>query len=158
MSGTPLPPAGRQLVPGTHPFDDVDIGDWLETRALEIRADHIDRFAELSGDFFEIHMSEDGAKRHGFPTRVAHGLLVLALVDGLKNQADVLFRAVASLSWDWTFHKPVFPGDIIRARLTVEDKRQTRRPDRGILTLRFDVKNQKGETVQSGVNRLMVWR
>ena len=103
-------------------------------------------------------MDEAAARRHGFTGRVAHGLLVLSLVDGLKNQAEARFRAIASLGWDFRFERPMLAGDTIRARIAVAGKRVTSKPDRGILTLRFAVANQKGEIVQSGENRLMVYR
>jgi hypothetical protein len=35
----------------------------------------------------------------GFKGRIAHGLLGLILLDGLKNRAEQQFAAVASLSW-----------------------------------------------------------
>jgi len=139
-------------------FEDIKIGDVIETAALAITTDHIDRFADLTGDRFEIHMSEEGAARHGFPNRVAHGLLILSLVDGLKNQAPAQFAAVASLGWEWKFAAPVLPGDQIKARMTVTAKRETKRLDRGILTIAFDVMNQDAKTVQSGINTLMVRR
>ena len=139
-------------------FEDIEIGDVIETASLAITTDQIDRFADLTGDRFEIHMSEEGAARHGFPSRVAHGLLILSLVDGLKNQADAQFAAVASLGWDWKFMSPVLPGDVIKVRMTVTGKRETKRPDRGILTIQFDVVNQDAKTVQFGINTLMVRR
>lgn len=139
-------------------FEDIGIGDVIETAALAITIDHIDRFADLTGDRFEIHMSEEGAARHGFPKRVAHGLLILSLVDGLKNQAPAQFAAVASLGWEWKFAAPVLPGDVIKVRMTVTGKRETKRPDRGILTIQFDVTDQDAKTVQSGINTLMVRR
>ncbi len=40
----------------------------------------------------------------------------------------------------------------------MQAKRETKRPDRGILTLGFEVKNQRGEVVQQGTNELMVLR
>ncbi|MBN9073216.1 MAG: MaoC family dehydratase [Rhizobiales bacterium] len=150
--------SGSALAPGRYFLEDVEIGDRIETDALTLEGEHIDRFADLTGDRFEIHVSEEGAARHGFPARVAHGLLILSLVDGLKNQAAAQFAAVASLGWDWKFAAPVFPGDTIRALLTVRGKRETRRPERGILTIDFTVLNQRGETVQLGVNTLMVLR
>lgn len=139
-------------------YEDVEAGDWFETPGRAVSADMIDAFAALTGDRFEIHMDEAAARRHGFTGRVAHGLLVLSLVDGLKNQAEARFRAIASLGWDFRFEKPVLAGDTIRARITVAGKRITGKPDRGILTLRFAVANQRGDTVQSGDNRLMVYR
>ena len=48
--------------------------------------------------------------------------------------------------------------DKITARITVVEKRETRNPNRGILTLDFNVTNQHGETVQMGTNQLMVHR
>lgn len=146
------------LAAGTYFYEDIEVGDVIETGALAITTVHIDRFADLTGDRFEIHMSEAGAAKHGFPKRVAHGLLILSLVDGLKNQAQAQFAAVASLGWDWKFAAPVLPGDVIKARMTVTAKRETRRADRGIFTIAFDVVNQQEKTVQSGVNTLMVQR
>jgi 3-hydroxybutyryl-CoA dehydratase len=139
-------------------FEDIGIGDVIETASLAITTDHIDRFADLTGDRFEIHMSEEGAARHGYPKRVAHGLLILSLVDGLKNQAPAQFAAVASLGWEWKFAAPVLPGDVIKVHMTVTGKRETKRADRGILTIQFDVMNQDARTVQSGINTLMVLR
>lgn len=130
----------------------------VKTDRHRITAADIDAFAALSGDRFEIHLDDDAARKHGFPGRVAHGLLVLSLIDGLKNQAPTQFRAIASLAWDWSFRRPVFVGDEIGAALTVAEKRAVRKPDRGVLTLAFEVKNQRGEVVQAGTNLLLVYR
>jgi 3-hydroxybutyryl-CoA dehydratase len=149
---------GRRLPPGVYRYEGVAIGDHLETGSCTVTAEMIDRFAELSGDRFEIHMDEAAAIRRGFPARVAHGLLVLSLVDGLKNKAEATFDAIASLGWTWNFRAPVLAGDTISARLRIIDKRETKNPERGILTIAFIVTNQHGETVQDGENRLMVFR
>lgn len=149
---------GRQLDTGIHRYGDLEVGDWCETESLTVTAEHIDKFAALSGDFFEIHMSDKAAEAHGFRARVAHGILVLALTDGLKNQAEAKFKAIASLGWDWSFRRPVHIGDTIRARIAIDEMRETKRPDRGILRLRLDVTNQDGEIVQTGSNFLMVSR
>ena len=150
--------SGRCLPAGRHGVDDIAIGDWIATAAVTITADMIDRFAELSGDYFEIHMQDDAAKAHGFDRRVAHGLLILAMVDGLKNQTDAQFKAQASLGWDWSFRAPVLLGDEISARLTVLEKTAISDPARGILTIGFKVTNQRQELVQEGQNRLMAYR
>ena len=149
---------GRLLPAGHYGVDDVAPGDRIETGQHIVTAADIDGFANLSGDRFEIHMDDAAARVHGFPGRVAHGLLVLSLVDGLKNRAAARFRAIASLGWDWSFRGPVFIGDEIGATITVADKRGVTKPDRGILTLCFDVTNQNGETVQRGTNLLLAYR
>lgn len=146
------------LAPGRHGFDAVTVGDVIETKRRKVLVDDIDAFAALSGDRFEIHMDDEAANRHGFPGRVAHGLLVLSMVDGLKNQADAQFRAIASLGWHWSFRRPVFVGDEIAVRIEVIEKRTVSKPDRGILTLSFNVTNQNGEIVQDGTNLLLAYR
>lgn len=151
-----IPP--RPLLPGKHGYDAVAPGDRIETGTVTVTPGMIDHFASLTGDRFEIHMTDEGAARHGFPARVAHGLLVLSLVDGLKNQCPAQFHALASLGWDWSFRRPVFAGDTIRATITVKAKRPTLKPDRGILTLEFEVTTRTGEIVQRGTNQLMAYR
>ena len=118
----------------------------------------IDAFADLTGDRFAIHMTDEGAQALGFARRVAHGLLVLCLVDGLKNQTPAQFRAVASLGWDWSFHKPVLIDDSLHAVMEVVAKRETKAAERGIVTLSFQVMNQSDDVVQLGQNQLMVLR
>lgn len=152
MTDGPALPAGRYGLDDVAPGDVLDIGSLCVTEAM------IDGFAELSGDRFEIHMTRSGAQAHGFPDRVAHGLLVLSLIDGLKNNAPAQFRAIASLGWQWEFRRPVLAGDRLHAAITVLDKRVTRKPDRGILTLGFEVTDDQGGLVQSGRNQLIVYR
>ena len=151
-------PAPRRLAPGSYGYDDLRIGDRIDTAQLIVTAAQIDRFADLTGDRFDIHMTDAGAARHGFGGRVAHGLLVLLLIDGLKNQAPAQFRAVASLNWDWAFRSPVLAGDSIGASLTVMEKRETKRAERGILRLEVVVVNPQGTLLQRGTNLLMVMR
>ena len=146
------------LAPGIYGFDDLEIGNRIRTGRKTITAELIDSYAEVSGDNFEIHLSEEAAARHGFDGRVAHGLLVLAVVDGLKNQAEARIRAQASLGWEWKFRKPVLAGDSIDVQVTISGKREIRDRSRGILVLDFTVSNQDGLLVQQGTNRLMAYR
>ena len=144
------------LSPGSYGLGDLAVGDSWSIGSAQITPALIDAFAAVTGDRFEIHMTDEGAARHGFKARVAHGLLVLSVVDGLKNQSPVHLRAVASLEWHWGFASPVLAGDTINARITVAATRATKRPDRGIAMLGFSVTNQDGVVVQSGQNQLMM--
>lgn len=139
-------------------FEEAEPGLRYETGGIVVTEAHIVGFAGLTGDFFDIHMDDDYARGLGYPGRVAHGLLGLALCDGLKNRASVRFAAIVSLGWRWSFAGPILVGDRIAATITVLSKRETRRPDRGIVTLGFELRNQRGEVVQKGENDLMVHR
>ena len=149
---------GRQLSGGRYFLDDLVVGDRLTTGSVEVTADLIRHYAELSGDSYALHLDDEAARELGFPSLVAHGILVLGLADGLKFNSPVQFDAIASLGWDMRFSGPVFAGDRIRAEITVKQKRVTSRPDRGIVALEFVVKNQRGEVVQRGTNMLMMRR
>ena len=148
----------RKLSEGFYFFDDLEIGDSYETGAAEVTAEIIRRFAALSGDSYALHLDDEFAREMGFPALIAHGVLIMALADGLKYNSPVRLDAIASLGWDIKFTQPVFAGDRVSATVTVEGKRATGRPDRGIATLAFDTKNQRGKTVQRGINRLMMRR
>ena len=149
--------SGRTLKPGRYGLANLCVGDIIEIGSRQVTTREIDAFAELTGDRFEIHMNALAAQRHGFSNRVAHGLLVLSLVDGLKNQAPAQFSAIASLGWNWTFSAPVLADDTIFATIRVAALRRTSDGDRGIATLDFEVRNQSGATVQRGTNELMIY-
>jgi 3-hydroxybutyryl-CoA dehydratase len=137
-------------------YDQITPGLVFETGGITVGEAHILAFAGLTGDFFDIHMDEDYARDLGYPGRVAHGLLGLALTDGLKNRAPVRFAAIVSLNWRWSFTGPILIGDRIHARIAVLSKRLTKNPARGIVTLGFELLNQRSEVVQKGENDLMV--
>lgn len=148
--------SGRLLAPGSYGLSDLRVGDHYDIGAVTVTETMIDTFADLTGDRFEIHMRDDAARAYGFKRRVAHGLLVQSLVDGLKNRSPVRLKAVASLGWDWTFAAPVLAGAEVRAEIRVEATRPTRNPERGIATLALQARDQTGARVQHGINRLMM--
>ena len=145
------------LTPGLYSFDQITPGDHLLTDWAEVTPQAIDSFAALTNDTFEIHLSDEGARRHGFPARIAHGLLILSLIEGLKSTAPARLHTFASLGYDWTFRAPVFANDRIRARITVTSKRVVS-PEKGLLTLAIQVENQSAAIVQQGETRLMAYR
>jgi acyl dehydratase len=146
------------MKPGLNYFEDCAVGDTFATGGIVVTESLIQAFAGVSGDFFDLHVDDEFARQLGFKGRVAHGILGLALTDGLKNRAEYRFRAVAALGWNWKFTGAILAGDRIQAEVTVAAKRETKRPDRAIVTLAFKVKNQHGQVVQEGTNDLMILR
>ena len=150
-----MEPTDRQLPPGEYWFEDLADGDAFETGRLVVTEAHIVAFAGLSGDFFDVHMDDDFAREQGFPARIAHGLLGLALTDGLKNRTSVRLMAVTSLGWNWRFRAPIIAGDRIGAQIRVAGKRLSSK-GQGIVTLALDVTKQNGTTVQDGETILVL--
>jgi acyl dehydratase len=60
----------------------VGVSDWHT-----ITQDHIDRFADVTGDNQWIHIDVERAKQGPYGTTVAHGYLVLSLVPMLMYEA-----------------------------------------------------------------------
>lgn len=144
---------------GKRYFDEIEIGEEFETPGVTVTDWHVMQFAGVSMDFFELHTNEEAAKKTDYGRRVAHGLLGLAMTDGLKNRSDFHIHAMASLHWSWDFTGPIFIDDTVTAHLRVAEKRASRsKPDRGVVTLELELRNQRNEVVQKGFNRLMVKR
>lgn len=133
-------------------FEEMPIGaSWVSPRRTITEAD-VAAFAGLAGDFNPLHVDEVFAVGSVFGRRVAHGALVLSVATGLRQQMPVFrgsLRALLELR-SWRFLRPVFFGDTVVVRSTVESARETSREDQGIVIQRIDVVNQDGETVQSG--------
>lgn len=152
---TLLSPAGA-LPAGMYGYDALAEGSFFLTSGITVTEAHIVGYAGISGDLFDVHMDDTFAREQGFPGRIAHGLLGLALIDGLKTRCPVRLQGIATLSWNWSFKAPILIGDRIAARFDVVAKRETRRGDRGIVTFDVKVVNQDGAVVQEGQTLLMM--
>jgi 3-hydroxybutyryl-CoA dehydratase len=149
-------PSARELPAGEYWYEDVGIGDHFTTAGVTVTEAHIVGFAGLAGDLFDVHMDDEFAREQGFPGRIAHGLLGLALADGLKTRCPVRLMGVATLAWRLSFRAPILIGDRIRAKITVQERRLTRRGDRGIVTLGMQILKQDGTIVQDGSTDMMM--
>jgi acyl dehydratase len=103
-------------------YEDVPVGLSFDTGGILVTETHLVQFAGPSGDFFPLHTDDEFARPLGFRGRIAHGLLGLILLDGLKNRASHRFHSVASLAWQWNSRQPIYPGDRIQGHLSVTAK------------------------------------
>ena len=145
---------GAENDPGMHPFrktfEQLAIGDTLNTASREVTLADIDHFAEFTGDNFYAHTDEDAAKKNPFfDGRVAHGYLIVSFAAGLFVDPD--FGPVLANYGvdDLRFAKPVNFGDTLKVRLTCKQK--TLREGSGYGEVRWDteVTNQDDEIVAS---------
>src|SRR4051794_12091978 len=63
--------------PDTPRYDDVQIGDVLPPRTVEIRRENLVRYAGASGDFNPIHWNARFAREVGLPDVIAHGMFTM---------------------------------------------------------------------------------
>ena len=120
----------------------VDIG-YKTTHAKTITEADIIQFAEVSGDYNPVHMSEEFAKKTFFEGRVAHGVISIGLISAAVAKLPGL---VILLSHSSRFLKPVRIGDTITAVAEVVNTRE----DKGIVTLKNTCTNQNGEVTVEG--------
>lgn len=139
-------------------WDDASVGDEAVTPSVTVTEAMINTYADLTGDHTPVHVDEAYARTTPFGTRVAHGLLGLAIADGLKTQADYRFLPGMSLGWTWDFDAPIRIGDTVHVKFRVASMRATRRPGWGIVVLPSELINQRGEVVQHGEHKLMIPR
>lgn len=123
----------RELEPGLYKLSDLAPGDQFQTDSVRVTAQMIRDFAALTGDATGLHLCEAAAQKAGFAGRVAHGLLVLSLIEGLKTRAPVQLSTEVALGWDVTFRAPVLADETLSARLRVEALRRT--GDKAMITL-----------------------
>jgi oxepin-CoA hydrolase / 3-oxo-5,6-dehydrosuberyl-CoA semialdehyde dehydrogenase len=134
-------------------FDELHVGDTLITGTRTITLDDIVAFANLSGDKFYAHMSDDDARTNGvFEGRVAHGYFVVSAAAGLFVD-PALGPVLANYGMErLRFTKPVYPGDTIHVRLTVKQKTAKDTPPdtgipQGVVEWDVEVLNQHDEAV-----------
>ncbi len=166
MTTHPPPPTGVSTMRRPHEptsqarwFDEAQIGDSCESPLFTVTAETIDTYARVSGDHNPVHVDREYAAASHFGRRVAHGLLGLALTDGLKSQSEYRFQPGYSLGWTVDFLAPIGIDDTVRVRFRVESTRVSRsRPGWGIVTLPAELVNQDDVVVQRSVHTLMVPR
>jgi acyl dehydratase len=132
-------------------YEDVEIGEEFVSQTRTITETEVVNFAALSDDWSELHISEEFARKSAFGRRIAHGLLGLAIAEGLKLRAGAdEFAGIASLGWTWDFKGPILLGDTIHIRCRLRDKRKTRSRAVEYSISRSRLVNQRGEVVQEG--------
>jgi 3-hydroxybutyryl-CoA dehydratase len=137
-------------------LEDVSAGLRIDSERRVVTAADIDAFVELSGDRNPLHTDDAYARDAGFAGRIAHGLLVLSIESGLASEADD-WAIGTYLEETRRFVEPVLPGDEIHSVSEVTEVRRSRsKPDRGIVTLRVETRNQRDEVVLDGTDVIMV--
>ncbi|WP_284776209.1 MaoC family dehydratase [Agrobacterium sp. lyk4-40-TYG-31] len=130
-------------------FEDFTPGRSFPLGPKVVTADEIIEFA-LEFDPQPMHLSEEAGKASilgGLAASGWHtcGMLMRMTVDSYINNST----SQAGLGIDFVeWKKPVLAGDTLNGTSTVMDQRRsTSRPDMGVIKLRHELQNQRGETV-----------
>jgi len=140
-------------------LEDVFVGQRFVTGTQTVTADTIKAFAR-DYDPQPFHTDEEAAKDSFFDGLAASGWHTAAItmrlqIDSGPPLAGGMIGAGGELSWP----RPVRPGDVLHVESEVLAVTPSKsRPERGMITLKSETKNQKGEVVQLFTVKLLIWR
>ena len=135
-------------------YDDLEVGLKTRSRARTITEADLVMFSALSGDWYPLHTDVEYASRTRFKQRIAHGLLILTVASGLVTINPGVFIAFYGME-RVRFTAPTFIGDTLHVEAEVLD-REDRGPDRGLVSFRQDIVNQRGEVVCVAVKKVLM--
>jgi acyl dehydratase len=134
-------------------YDEFELGAIYDTQARTVTEADVVSFAGLSGDFNPLHTDAEAAKKTPFGERIAHGMLTVAISTGMANMPGLMAgTTIALMEQNIKYKGAVKFGDTVRLQMEVIEKRETSKPDRGIVKLAARVFNQRDEVVVD-----MVW-
>jgi 3-hydroxybutyryl-CoA dehydratase len=136
-------------------FDDLEIGDSMESSGRTITEYDVVSFAALTGDWHPQHADAAWAAESPFGRRIAHGMLVISYALGLLPIDPRVVLALRSLDGA-VLKRPVGLGDTIRVRAKVAAKRPLGE-ETGLVTLAVRILNQEGELV-ARLQIVVLWR
>ena len=141
-------------------YEQHEIGATYTTSGRTVGDADLSTFVNLCGFTEPLFMDMDFVARESvFKGRPAPGAFTFCLAEGLVIQTGLIHgTGMSYLGSEVRIVAPVLAGDTIRVSVTVADKRETRKPDRGIVTYRHEVTNQRGELVLEAVVRRMIRR
>ena len=141
-------------------FEEHALGAVYRTLARTVSETEIVNFVNLCGFTEPLFMDMEFVARESvFKRRAAPGALTFALAEGLIMQTGLIHgTGMAWLGGEIRVVAPVLAGDTIRVEVEVADKRETKKADRGIVTYRHRVLNQRDELVLEGRVERMIRR
>lgn len=141
-------------------FEEHNVGDTYRTLGRTVSETDIVNFVNQCGFTEPLFLDMEYVKRESvFGRRAAPGALTFSLSEGLVMQTGLIHgTGMAWLGGELRVAAPVLEGDTIRVEIEVADKRATKKPDRGIVTYKHRVLNQRNEVVLEATIQRMIRR
>ena len=145
--------------PRTFFLDDLSVGQRFSSSSHTIDAAQIKAFA-TQFDPQPFHLDGEAAKATLFGGLAASGWHTAAITMKLLVESGLPLRGgIIGSGGEISWPKPTRPGDTLTVVSEVEELTPSRsRPDRGMVRVRSETRNQHGETVQVLIAKLVVPR
>ncbi|MGD9602849.1 MAG: MaoC family dehydratase [Gammaproteobacteria bacterium] len=129
-------------------FEAQVIGSRWRTARRTVTEYDLMTFVTTFGFNEALFLDADAPAELGFTGRLVPGALTFALAEGLVIGSGALTgTGMAFLGCDLQVKAPVYVGDTLEVWVEVTAARRTSRGDRGVVTTRNEVRNQRGEVV-----------
>lgn len=129
-------------------FEEFEIGATYKSQARTITEADVVTFAGLSGDFNPLHTDAEFARTTPFGERIVHGMLTVVISTGMSNWTGLFAgTTIALVEQNIQYKGAVKFGDTVRLQLEVAEKKETSKPDRGIVKFAARILNQRNELV-----------
>jgi len=140
-------------------LEDLEVGQRFQSGEYEMTAERIKAFA-AEFDPQPFHMDEAAAEASLFGRLAASGWHTAAvtmrlLVTGEMRFAGGLIGAAGDIAWP----RPTYAGDVLRVESEIIEIKPSRtKPDRGFVTVKSVVTNQRGEEVEIFTAKILAFR
>ena len=101
-------------------IEQIEVG-MTDTVTHLVTVEDVKLFSKLTGDNHPLHTSSKYAKENGFENIIAHGLLISSYASTLVGMKMPGENAIV-LSQNFTYKKPVYPGDKLNIKGLVVSK------------------------------------
>lgn len=145
-----------------HYFEDCQVGEQAVSEGRTITEADIVAYAALTGDWNPVHCNAQYMSEHAFGERIAHGLLILSISGGmlyrmagyeLLPRENIVYTGLEQVR----FVSPARIGDTIKMRGETIEMRPVN-DQTGLVTVRIQMVNQRGEIVMSSRAKFTVPR
>lgn len=123
--------------------ENIDVG-FTTSITVQVTDKMVHQFAELSGDHNPIHLDDEYASKTRFGRRIAHGMIVGALIS--RALVDGIGQGGIYLGQNLKFVNPVFIDDTIVITLKITGLRK----EKGIATVETNATKLNGDVVVKG--------
>ena len=135
-------------------YGEVAVGDSFAEK-VSVSDAHLTLGAALIGDFNPLHVDDAFARRSRYGGRILHGVITSAIIGA---PAGMVFAgtAIGYLEHNCRFLGPVRAGDTLTTTWTVTALEPKPRHGGGVVRMRAECVNQRGERVAEASGAMLV--
>ena len=129
-------------------FEQFEVGAKYVSQGRTVTEGDVVAFAGLSGDYNPLHTDAKFAATTPFGERIAHGMLTVAMSTGMSNWTGIFAgTTIALVEQNIKYTGAVKFGDTVHLEMEVTEKKETSKPDRGIINIAAKMLNDAEQVV-----------